>query len=264
MIYGTAWKKEKSAELVTTALQCGFRRVDTACQPKHYNEAGVGKGIVASGVDRSELTIQTKFTPVEGQDPNNIPYDPSLYLSQQVAASFEVSQKNLQTDNIDAYLLHSTMMPLKPLFEIWHTMEMLVKAQSVKNIGVSNCYDIAVLQRLYNEAEVKPSIVQNRFYADTKYDKEIRQFCKQHDMEYQSFWSLTANSHIVNSLHVSKLAHKYAKTNEQIFYRFLTQIGITPLNGTTSKTHMIEDLQIYEFELKRDEIEIINRLLELQ
>ncbi len=263
MIYGTAWKKEKSAELVKAALQCGFRRVDTACQPKHYNEVGVGEGIVTLGIERSELTIQTKFTPVEGQDPNNIPYDPSLSLSQQVATSFQVSQKNLQTDHIDAYLLHSTMMPLKPLFEIWHAMEILVKDQNVKKIGVSNCYDIALLQRLYNEAEVKPVIVQNRFYADTNYDKEIRQFCKQHDMEYQSFWSLTANPHIVNSLHVGKLAHKYAKTNEQIFYRFLTQIGITPLNGTTSKTHMIEDLHIDDFELSKDETDIISSFLEL-
>lgn len=261
MIYGTAWKKDNSAELVKAALQCGFRRVDTACQPKHYNEAGVGEGIIASGIERSELTIQTKFTPVEGQDPQSIPYDPSLKLSQQVAASFLVSQKNLQSEIIDAYLLHSTMMPLKPLFEIWHAMEMLLKAQSVKKIGVSNCYDIAVLERLYREADIKPSIVQNRFYRDTNYDKEIRQFCKQHDIEYQSFWSLTANPHIVNSLHVGKLAHKYAKTNEQIFYKFLTQIGITPLNGTTSLQHMNEDLNINDFQLEQNEIVLLEKLL---
>lgn len=263
MIYGTAWKKEKTADLVQTALECGFRRIDTACQPKHYNEAGVGEGIIASAIERSELTIQTKFTPVEGQDRTNIPYNPSLPFTEQVMESFHVSQENLKTEIIDSYLLHSTMMPLKPLFEIWHTMENLVKQENVKKIGVSNCYDIALLERLYSEADIKPSVVQNRFDSDTNYDKEIRQFCRSNDIEYQAFWSLTANPYIVHSYQVSKIAHNYSMTNEQIFYRFLTQIGITPLNGTTSTKHMTEDLQIYNFELEENEVETINKLLEL-
>jgi diketogulonate reductase-like aldo/keto reductase len=76
MFYGTAWKKQHTADLVTKALKTGFRAIDTACQPKHYNEPGVGQGIQESGVPRDQLFIQTKFTSLNGQDPTNIPYNP--------------------------------------------------------------------------------------------------------------------------------------------------------------------------------------------
>ena len=78
LIYGTAWKKERTAALVELALRQGFRGVDTACQPKHYNEEGVGGGLAAAfgaGLARSEIYVQTKFTPFAGQDPNDVPYD---------------------------------------------------------------------------------------------------------------------------------------------------------------------------------------------
>ena len=79
LLYGTAWKKDATAGLVHEAIRSGFRFIDTACQPKHYNEPGVGEGIVAAmkelGLSRSDLFIQTKFTSIDGQDPNNIPYD---------------------------------------------------------------------------------------------------------------------------------------------------------------------------------------------
>ena len=66
LIYGTAWKKEKTASLVTQAIHAGFRFIDTACQPKHYNENGVGLGIQTAinslGLSREDIFIQTKFT----------------------------------------------------------------------------------------------------------------------------------------------------------------------------------------------------------
>ena len=91
LIYGTAWKKERTAALVELALRQGFRGVDTACQPKHYNEEGVGEGLAAAfsaGLARSEIYVQTKFTPFAGQDPNDVPYDPKASLSRQVLQSF--------------------------------------------------------------------------------------------------------------------------------------------------------------------------------
>ncbi|MGZ4956816.1 MAG: aldo/keto reductase, partial [Methylobacter sp.] len=91
IIYGTAWKKERTAALVEQAIGLGFRGIDTACQPKHYNEAGVGDGVAAClhrGIDRSELYLQSKFTPLSGQDPAQVPYDPNAGLSEQVAQSF--------------------------------------------------------------------------------------------------------------------------------------------------------------------------------
>ena len=75
IIYGTAWKKADTARLVRTAIQRGFRGIDTACQPKHYDEAGVGAGVALcldAALVRADLYLQTKFTPVSGQDPASI------------------------------------------------------------------------------------------------------------------------------------------------------------------------------------------------
>ena len=112
-MYGTAWKKERTAELVALALKCGFRGIDTACQPKHYNQPGVGEGIAQSGVPREQLFIQTKFTPLNGQDPNKIPYNPKDNLQVQVRKSLEVSLKNLKTSYLDSLVLHSPMPTLQ-------------------------------------------------------------------------------------------------------------------------------------------------------
>ncbi|MEA1918718.1 MAG: aldo/keto reductase [Campylobacterota bacterium] len=261
MLYGTAWKQDQTARLVMQALQAGFQGIDTACQPKHYNEAQVGEGIVSSGVARENIFIQTKFTPIAGQDPKRVPYDPSLPLDAQVAMSFKVSQNNLHVKTIDSYLLHSSMMPMQALMQIWRAMEKISDEGGAKQIGLSNCYDIQVLKRLYDEARVKPSVVQNRFYDESGYDVEIRKFCKENTIAYQSFWSLTANPHVLNSSQLNRAAQKYAKSNEQIFYRFLIQIGITPLNGTTSLQHMNEDVDIFDFSLDSSEVDEISLLL---
>src|ERR1700690_4520373 len=90
IIYGTAWKKSATAQLVSLAIRSGFRGIDTACQPKHYDEAGVGTGIAATlgqGLSRAELYLQTKFTSLSGQDPDRIPYDRKATLSDQIAQS---------------------------------------------------------------------------------------------------------------------------------------------------------------------------------
>ena len=90
IIYGTAWKAEKTQSLVVAALRAGFRGIDTACQPKHYNESGVGAALreVAAEVPRDEIYLQTKFTPLSGQDLSKpIPYDAQAPLPQQARSS---------------------------------------------------------------------------------------------------------------------------------------------------------------------------------
>ena len=266
MIYGTAWKKEETAKLVKAAIESGFRAIDTACQPKHYNEKGVGEGIAAAlkncALKREDIFIQTKFTPINGQDPDNIPYDPGSPLEMQIKRSLEVSLSNLQTDYLDSLILHSPLFPFKNLLKAWRVFEAFIKEGKVKQIGISNCYDYQVFEKLYKESDIKPKVLQNRFYEQSSYDKELREFCKEKNISYQSFWSLTANPHIVDSDTVTSLAQKYKKSNAQIFYKYLTMISITPLNGTTSKEHMEEDLSIYRFEMDKKEIEKINRLIE--
>jgi diketogulonate reductase-like aldo/keto reductase len=128
-------------------------------------------------------------------------------------------------------------------------MESLVDARDVRQLGISNCYQLEQLQALFDSARVKPAVVQNRFYADTGYDRGIRAFCRQHGIIYQSFWTLSANPHLLTHRTVRELASKHGRTPATILFRYLTQNDIVPLTGTRSETHMREDLAIFEFEL---------------
>lgn len=264
IIYGTAWKKDATAELVLQALNAGFRAIDTACQPKHYREESVGEALniaLTQGLKREEIFLQTKFTPLAGHDIHSTPYDKYAPLEKQVAESFEISKKNLQTHYVDSLVLHSPIFPSAKLFEAWRAMEEIHNAKGALGLGISNCYDLNVLKRLYDEVDVKPTVVQNRFYAESDYDKEIREWCKEHNIIYQSFWTLTANPHILGSETIIKLALKYKKSEAQIFFNYLSHEGITPLSGTTSPEHMVEDLNAFEFTLESQEYKKIRRLI---
>ena len=105
--------------------------------------------------------------------------------------------------------------------EVWRTFEEFVKEGKVRNIGISNCYSLDYFTKLFEAAEVKPRFLQNRFYADSGYDKDLRNFCKAKGVIYQSFWTLTANPHILQSAKVQEMANKYQKTPAQIFYAVL-------------------------------------------
>jgi len=265
ILYGTAWKKERTQALVETAIRCGFKGIDTACQPRHYFEPGVGaalQNMAAEGIARESLFLQTKFTPVDGQDPQNIPYDPSAPLAQQVARSFAVSCENLKSDYIDSYVLHSPLFPFTRLMEVWRAMERIVRTGGALRIGISNCYDLRTLERLYNEAEVKPSVLQNRFYADSGYDVALRTFCSAHGIVYESFWSLTANPHLLGSEPVIRAAMKRGVETPQIFYAYLMAKKIVPLDGTTDEAHMKADLLAETIVLTPDEISAVDRLID--
>lgn len=265
LLYGTAWKKERTAALVERALVLGFRGIDTACQPKHYDEPGVGRGVSAflsQGGARERLYLQTKFTPRDGQDPKRIPYDPSAPLAAQIEQSCGASLANLSTDYLDALLLHSPLRPFDKTLEAWRAFEAQVDAGVVRALGISNCYDVAQLGLLWREARIKPAVLQNRFYRETGYDRELRAFCRQHAIAYQSFWTLTANPELLAQRDVRALAVRHSATPAQILFRYLTQVGVTPLTGTTSEVHMQEDLDIFRLTLDPSDLERITRVLD--
>lgn len=264
MLYGTAWKKERTAEYVGAALDAGFRGVDTACQPKHYDEAGVGAALADAfrrGVRREEVFVQTKFSPPGAHDPRRIPYDPQAPLATQVEQSFAVSVRNLRTDHLDSLILHSPLRTSAETLEVWRAMEALVERGVVRLIGISNCYDLSTLRDLHERSRIKPSVVQNRFYAESGYDRDIRAFCLQHGLVYQSFWTLTANPRILGHARVQAIAAAHRRTPAQVLFRFLMHSGVVPLTGTKSVAHMREDLAVTEFELDTSEREAIDALL---
>jgi diketogulonate reductase-like aldo/keto reductase len=264
IIYGTAWKKDRTADLVVKAIQAGFRGIDTAGQPKHYNEPLVGEALHRlknHGIERESLFLQTKFTPLSGQDPRQVPYDKNSPVELQVAQSFEASKKNLQTEYVDSLVLHSPMAPHALLMKAWNTMEKIQKTGGARQLGISNCYDTEVIRSLYADASVKPAVVQNRFYKETGYDADLRHWCSNHGVIYQSFWTLTANPHIIASNTLRTIAQKYKKTEVQIFFRYLSQSGIVPLTGTSSEQHMRGDLSIFDFEFSSEDLKNVSLLL---
>lgn len=140
---------------------------------------------------RSDIFLQTKYTPQSGQDPKNIPYDPNAPLEEQVKKSLETSLTNLRTSYLDSLVLHSPLDTLEDTMVVWRTMESFVDSGKVRRLGISNCYDRNFFVSLYDMSRVKPSVLQNRFYADSNFDTELRAFCKSKGVWYQSFWTLT-------------------------------------------------------------------------
>ena len=260
IIYGTAWKKDCTRQLVLKALRAGFRGIDTACQPRHYREELVGAGVadaLAEGVirSRSEVYLQTKFTPLSGQDPASCPYDKRATVEEQVSESVATSLKNLRTDYIDALILHSPLASHTETLRAWRQMEKHVAAGDVCSLGISNCYDVSALASLFAASHVKPKVVQNRFYADSGYDQEVRRFCSENCVTYQSFWTLTANKKLLStSSAVGDPAERHNCTREQAWLAFVRALGCVPLSGTTTELHMAQDLELPELtdaEVKR-------------
>ena len=267
-LYGTAWKESHSQALTYQALTAGFRGVDTANQRKHYFEEGVGLGIQQflqeTSTTRDTLFLQTKFTFAAGQD-HRKPYHDQDSFTDQVNQSFASSLEHLQTDYIDAYILHGPQYSqglTQADLEVWQTMEALSLAKKIKWLGVSNV-TLSQLEALYHQASVKPSFVQNRCFAALHWDQEIRQFCVNHDMIYQGFSLLTANQLYISKAFIQSLAQKYDKTLPQIIFRFAQQVGMLPLTGTTNTTHMQEDLASTSFHLIDEEIHQIGNIAEL-
>jgi len=264
LMYGTAWKKEATAELVIMAVAAGFKAIDTANQLIHYQEALVGealKSLEQQGVKRDSLFLQTKFTPAGGQD-HRTPYDPSADLTTQVNQSFASSLNHLTTDYVDSYVLHAPFSRRglgEADWEVWSAMEALYESGKTKMIGVSNIA-AGQLTELCQRANHQPMVVQNRCFAALAWDKQTREICRAHDIIYQGFSLLTANREIPVNPQVQRIARRLGATPAQIIFRFAMQVGMVPLTGTTSQQHMREDLEAERLTLSGDEIELIETI----
>jgi diketogulonate reductase-like aldo/keto reductase len=260
-IYGTAWKKEATTDLVRKAVKAGFTAIDTANQPKHYSESLVGEALAAlaqEGVSRDSLWLQTKFTPANGQD-ERIPYDPGADIPTQVKQSFESSLKHLHTDRLDSYLLHG---PYNypglgsEDWEVWTALEDLYKSGKVGAIGISNVNHLQ-LEALVKGARIKPMAVQNRCYANRGWDREVRAICQEHGLVYQGFSLLTANVPVLRHPPVISIAKRLGVETMQVVFRFAMQVGMTPLTGTSDELHMKQDLAAQKLELTPDEVQFL-------
>jgi len=261
-IYGTAWKEDRTEELTRLALEAGFGGIDTANQRKHYVEAAVGRA-VASFIDsgrcaREDLFLQTKFTSLGGQD-QRLPYDGAAPVEKQVAQSMRSSLEHLQTTYLDAYILHgpSSSPGINAQdWAAWRAMEALHDDGLARALGISSV-SLEQLKVLHNGSRVKPTFVQNRCFAISGWDREVRAFCAANGIVYQGFSLLTANPAALRSRAVAHVAQRAAKSAAQVVFRFAMTVGMIPLTGTSSANHMREDLACPDFELERDEVRAI-------
>ena len=263
-MYGTAWKKEATAQLVQLAVASGFRAIDTANQLIHYNEALVGEALLAldkKGIKRETLFLQTKFTSTAGQD-HRTPYDASADITTQVGQSFDSSLEHLHTDYVDSYVLHgpySRMELGSEDWEVWAAMEEIYQSGRTKMIGISNV-NAGQLTQLCEKAVTKPMVVQNRCYAVSGWDKAVREVCKANRIIYQGFSLLTANPGIFGDPGIGVMAKRLGTGPLQVVFRFAMQIGILPLTGTTNEQHMKEDLLVKNLELTQEETDLIETI----
>jgi len=263
-MYGTAWKKEATTQLVVQAVEAGFTAIDTANQLIHYDEARVGEALLqlaGEGFLREKLFLQTKFTPVNGQD-HRTPYDAKASITLQVQQSFESSLAHLHTAYLDSYVLHGPYSRRglgQEDWEVWAAIEALYDAGKTKMIGISNV-TAEQLTLLCEKAKHKPMMVQNRCYAAFGWDKAVRDVCRAHNIIYQGFSLLTANTGIFAEQELRQMAVKYQTGLAQLVFRFSQQIGMLPLTGTTNQQHMKEDLTCERFTLEPEEIRLIETI----
>ena len=257
-MYGTAWKKADTDRYVQAAVQAGFRAIDTANQLMHYDEARVGEALSAlakQGITRDQLFLQTKFTPVSGQD-HRTPYDPMAPVGEQATQSFESSLEHLRTDFIDSYVLHGPYGRWEleqEDWDVWTAFEHLYQEGRVKMIGISNVQALQ-LQLLCELANVKPMVVQNRCYAALGWDQAVREICRDHDIVYQGFSLLTANRGVVQNPEIGAIAERCNTGPAQVIFRFAQQVGMLPITGTTNTQRMTDNLAIDRVELTPEDI----------
>ncbi len=263
-MYGTAWKKEATTQLVQLAVAAGFTAIDTANQLIHYQEALVGEALLAlakQGVPRDRLFLQTKFTSTNGQD-HRTPYDASADLTTQVIQSFDSSLAHLHTDYLDSYVLHGPYQRQglgEADREVWAAIEGLYRSGKTKMIGISNV-TAEQLAQLCAQATVKPMMVQNRCYAALGWDKEVREICRAHSIIYQGFSLLTANQGIFAEPSIRAIAKRLGVGLAQVVFRFAMEVGMLPLTGTTNPQHMKEDLEAEQLTLTAEDMQVIETI----
>lgn len=165
----------------------------------------------------------------------------------QVHSSIASSLHNLRSGDdspqyLDSVLLHSPLATIADTLAVWEVLSIYVNRGQIRHIGISNC-PLPTLRRL-NESAIKPAIVQNRFYPDTEYEPELRAYCKEEGIVFQSFWTLTGNPMLITNEVIVDLAKKVGVDEEVAMYALVLGLGgISVLDGTTNQRRMLGDLE---------------------
>ncbi|RUL50351.1 aldo/keto reductase [Lysinibacillus antri] len=241
------FKVKEGPELVNavkTAIKHGYRSVDTAAI--YGNEEGVGKGIKEgveeSGISREELFVTSKVWNTD------LGYESTI-------AAYEKSIEKLGLEYLDLYLIH---WPVEGKYkDAWRALETLYKEGRVKAIGVSN-FQIHHLKDLMKEAEIKPMINQVEYHPKLT-QKELQVFCRENDIQLEA-WSPLMQGQLLDNEVLKEIANKHNKTVAQVILRWDLQNEVVTIPKSTKEHRIIENANVFDFELTSEEMEIIHGL----
>lgn len=232
--------QEKAQETVTSALDIGYRHIDTASF--YGNELGVGGAIKQSNIPRSDIFITTKVWNDEQG------YDNTL-------RAFEQSMKKLDLDVIDLYLIH---WPIRDVFpETWRALERMYEEGQVRAIGVSNFLDHH-LKTLFKTAHIKPTVNQIELHPKL-FQKSTVDFCKENDIVIES-WSPLGRANYLSDERLERLAQKYQKTVAQIMIRWHIQHDFVVIPKSTHPARQAENFHVFDFELSAEDMSVLDHL----
>ena len=226
---------------VFEALKAGYRLIDTA--QAYGNEEAVGKAIKKSGVARKDLFITTKLWV------SNVSYE-------KAKKAFEKSLKNLGLDYLDLYLIHQ---PYGDVHGAWHAMEDLYKEGKIRAIGISNFQPDRVMDMIvFNE--VVPAVNQIETHPFNQHI-ETQKFLIENKVQIESWGPFAEgrNDIFKNEL-LASIGKKYNKSIAQVILRWLTQRGVVVIPKSVRKERIIENFNIFDFELNAEDMDAIATL----
>ena len=233
--------EDETVKAVKCAIETGYRLIDTAYF--YGTEKGVGEGIKASGIDRSEIFLVTKLW----NDDHG--YEKTM-------KAFEKSLENLGVDYIDLYLIH---WPNKLNAETWRAFEELYNQGKVKAIGVCN-FKIGHLEELKKTAKIMPMVNQIEMHPLSSKD-DMLDYCRKNSIEVMAWSPIVRGKLFTNEL-MESLTAKYKKTIAEIIIRWHVQRGVIPIPKSSNEGRIKENFDVFDFSLSEEDMKAIDSLNE--
>jgi len=232
--------RDEALNAMTTALQVGYRAIDTASL--YANEKEVGESVRTSGMKREDIFVTTKvWNTDQGYD--------------QTLRAFETSLEKLGFNYLDLYLTH---WPVKETFkETYRAIERLYDEKLIRAIGVSNHHQHH-LEEIFAKANVKPMVNQIELSPRlSQYD--LRTFCAEHDIAVTS-WSPLARGGLLDEPSLIQMGSKYGKTPAQIIIRWHLQHGLIVIPKSVTPERIASNADVFDFELSLEDMKNIDSL----
>ncbi|WP_199506459.1 aldo/keto reductase [Geodermatophilus sp. TF02-6] len=238
---------EDTADVVATALEVGYRHIDTA--EMYRNEKGVGEAIAQagarSGLDRGEVFVTSKL--------NN-----GYHRRDDALRAFDQSLADLGFDHLDLFLIHWPLPGIDVDYvETWKALEEIYASGRCRAIGVSN-FNPHHLRRLFAQAEVRPAVNQIEVHPYLAQD-DVRAFDADHEIVTEA-WSPIAQGKVLDDPVVVRVAERYGRTPAQVVLRWHVQRGDVVFPKSVSRERMQENSALFDFELDGDAMGDISAL----